>query len=372
MIRKTRLVHREADGRRIPGTWRHAFINNGGRYFLTDLFVYADGIVDAWEPVTLEEFEQKLASGRVATELPEGGRASGHDLAEWTFGTPRTWHTAEQLLAEVRDTVEELNGRPDSTDRCLAAVDRFMADRTEANRLAVRTAYYAIPETVRRYALGDMDLKDWPLRILAAGVGGTDEIAEEEVGREDYEEAIAYFAERAGWGPGAGPAADKCPPSVHIPHCFPAASDTPDKTSLRNAYPAPITYEGTVHPTVVHAYWALSTPDPAARAAITAADTPFTAKRLGGEAVRHGDWERTRTAVLGRLLLAKFTQHPELAAVLLATGTAAILYDDMDDPFWGDNGGGGRNWMGRLLELTRAELPAPAGPEPVRRAPAGR
>ncbi|QDY77197.1 NADAR family protein [Streptomyces qinzhouensis] len=372
MIRKKRLVHREADGRRIPGTWRHAFINNGGRYYLTDLFIYADGIVDAWEPLTLAEFERKLACGWVATELPEGGQASAHALAVWKFGAPATWHTPEQLLAEVRDTVEELNGRPDSTDRCLAAVDRFMADRTEANRLAVREAYFAIPENVRHYALGDMDLKDWPLRVLAAGVGGLDEVAEEEVGREEYEEAIGYFTERQEWGSAAGPDADGGLSSVHIPHSFPAASDTPDKSALRNTYPAPVAYEGTVYPTVTHAYWALSTPDPAARAAITAADTAGTARLLGEEAARHGDWERTRTAVLGRLLRAKFDQHPELAAVLLATGTAAILYDDMDDPFWGDNAGRGRNWMGRLLELTRAELPAPAGQAPEPRAPLGR
>jgi hypothetical protein len=32
-----RITHRTADGVRIPGTWRHAFIRNGGRYFLTDL-----------------------------------------------------------------------------------------------------------------------------------------------------------------------------------------------------------------------------------------------------------------------------------------------------------------------------------------------
>jgi hypothetical protein len=36
------------DGERIEGTWRNAFIHSGGTYFLTDLQIYADGMVDCW------------------------------------------------------------------------------------------------------------------------------------------------------------------------------------------------------------------------------------------------------------------------------------------------------------------------------------
>lgn len=156
----------------MPGTWRHAFICNGGSYFRTDLFTYADGLVDCWGLVTLDEFEHKLRHGWVATSLPDGGRASAHDLASWTFGEPDSRLTPELLLAEVRDTVDELNGRPDSTARCLAAVDVFLADRTEENRAAALAGYLAVPESVRRYALGDMDHKDRPLKLLVAGPGG--------------------------------------------------------------------------------------------------------------------------------------------------------------------------------------------------------
>ncbi|MEU5158658.1 NADAR family protein [Streptomyces sp. NPDC020875] len=373
MIPSNKIVHRKADGRLIRGTWRPAFIRNGGTHFLTELYVYADGIVDAWGLLTLAEFERKLASGWVATSLPEGGRASAHHLAAWRFQEPQTWYTPELLLAEVRDTIDELNGRPDSTGRCRALIDVFMADRTEANRLAVRAAYLAIPETTRRYALGDMDLKDQPLRVLAAGVGGRDEEIDETVTREDYEEAIGYFAAIGRWGP--APAGERTAgkgtagrfSSVHIPHSYPQGSDDPGKEALRITYPASFDYEGTTYPTVAHAFLALSTTDPAIRAAAAAADTPGRAKRLTADAPRPVDWDRTRPAVMARLLDAKFAQHPALAAILLATGDETILYDEYDDTdFWGDNGGRGRNWLGRLLELTRASLPAapaPSAPE---------
>ncbi|MFI9004703.1 NADAR family protein [Streptomyces sp. NPDC053541] len=361
-----RITHRTADGVRIPGTWRHAFICNGGTYFLTDLFIYADGLVDCWELVTLDEFEKKLRSGWVATSLPDGGSASAHHLGWWTFREPDSWLTPELLLAEVRDTIDELNGRPDSTGRCLAAVDVFLAERTEENRSAARAAYLAIPETVRHYALGDMDRKDHPLRVLVAGPGGRlPGMPDEEVSQEEYDEAVAYFEERDRWraeAPSRVPAdgaVESFAPAVKLYHSYPQrALEHPDKRALRNDYPAAITLDGATYPSVAHAYWALSVADPEARASVVAAESGAKARALAAKAPRREGWDRTRTAVMARLLRAKYEQHPDLAEVLLATGDATVLYDDADSGFWGDNGGRGRNWTGRLLELVRSELPA--------------
>lgn len=80
------------------------------------------------------------------------------------------------LLGEVRDDIDNLNGRPNSTRRCLAAVDVFRQQPTEANRTAVREAYAAIPKHLRRYALGDMDRKDFPLRVIVTGPGNQIEL----------------------------------------------------------------------------------------------------------------------------------------------------------------------------------------------------
>ncbi|MFI1824937.1 NADAR family protein [Streptomyces sp. NPDC020412] len=383
MIRSNRTIHRTADGRRIPGTWRHVFIRNGGDYYLTDLTIYADGLVDCWELVTLAEFERKLASGWVATTLEGGARASGHELASWKFAEPYTWLTPELLLAEVRDTIARLNGRPDSTGRCLALVDVFLADRTEANRAAARTAYLAIPESQRHYALGDMDYKDWPLQVLVAGPGGAlpdgsegdaeaagdaEGASADVVTAEEYEEAVAYFEERDRWAaeyaartPVDGPE-QSYGPALQIYQTFPnGRSENPGKSALRNGYPAPIELDGTAYPTVAHAYWALSVAgtEPAAREAVAAAESAHQARRLATAAPRREGFDGARTAVMTRLLRAKYAQHPELAAVLRGTGDATVLYDD-DSDFWGDNGGRGRNWMGRLLELVRAELHAEA------------
>ncbi|MGW7361369.1 NADAR family protein [Streptomyces sp. NPDC054802] len=361
-----RITHRTADGVRIPGTWRHAFICNGGQYFLTDLFVFADGLVDCWGLVTLDEFEEKLRSGWVATSLPEGADASAHGLADWKFTDPYAWVTPELLLAEVRDTVDRLNGRPDSTARCLAAVDVFLAARTEENRAAARAAYLAIPESQRLYALGDMDSKDWPLQVLVAGPGGElEDWSDEPVSQEDYDSALAYFEERArsiaerpSQGPADGPVTPHAP-AIHLYQTYPRdREDDPGTKALRNDYPAPVEVDGVTYPSVAHAYWALSVADADARTAVLAADNPYAAQRVAADAGRRVGWEHARTAVMTRLLRAKYAQHPDLAEILLATGDATVVYDDAASGFWGDNGGRGRNWTGRLLELVRSELQA--------------
>ncbi|MFI9291758.1 NADAR family protein [Streptomyces gardneri] len=359
----TRFTYRIADGVRIPGTWRHAFIRNGS-YFLTDLFIYADGLIDCWGLVTIEEFEEKLRTGWVATTLPEGAEASAHDLAHWKFSEPRSWLTPELLVAEVRDTIDQLNKRPDSTGRCLAAVGVFLADRTEDNRAAAHTAFLAIPSSQRRYALGDMDSKDWPLRVLVAGPGGRTYLpSDPPVSQEHYDRALAYFEERARWSaerekrvPADGPAASHSP-AVQLYHSFPnkRVAD-PGHLGLRNDYPAPITVGEVVYPSVAHAYWALSVAQPEARSEITAADTAAAARQLAAATARREGWEHVRAAVMTSLLRAKYDQHPELAEILLATDDATVIYDDMDSAFWGDNAGRGRNWTGRLLELVRSEL----------------
>ncbi|MFG3589460.1 NADAR domain-containing protein [Streptomyces sp. NPDC047990] len=359
-----RVTYRIADGVRIPGTWRPVFINNGGHHFLTDLLIYADGLIDCWDGlITVEGLEKRLQNGWIATTFPGGATASADDLAQWKFGEARSWITPDLLVAEVRDTLDQLNGRPDSGDRCMEAVHAFLADQTEENRTVARTAFMAVPR--RHRVLGDMDRKDWPLRILLAGPGGhTYRFPNDPpVTQEQYDEALAYFEphrprrDRRARIPADGPAASRAP-AVHIYHLFPQApvSEPDSRRGLHNNYPAPITVGDATYPSVAHAYWALSIARPQDRDAVAAADSYAAARRRAMGSPCHDGWEHVRTAVMTSLLRAKYDQHPELAETLLATGDATLMYDEIDSAFWGDNGRGGRNWTGRLLELVRSEL----------------
>ncbi|MEV0827327.1 NADAR family protein [Nonomuraea rubra] len=354
---------REVDGERIDGLSRPVFIRNGDHYFLTELIVYADGAIDAWGLTDLDGLRRHLETGWVATSIPRGAQASAHQLASWKMAKPSMHLTAEDLLGQVADAIEELNGRPGSAGRCWLAIERYLETRSEEDRLAVRAAYLAVPEIDRLSALGDMDHKDVPLLTLITEPGEPLPVKWRPerplIVTEDAREwAIAYFEEALSRQSTPRPApADDTEPAETASITLYEVVRPPGSgvVALRNEHPAEIEVAGVRYPTVTHAYWALSTADPAARERIAATGRPYDAESLARESARVEGWANVRVAVMARLLRAKFTQHPELAEILVGTGTARIHYDGWASDYWIASG---RNWMGRLLELVRSELQA--------------
>jgi predicted NAD-dependent protein-ADP-ribosyltransferase YbiA (DUF1768 family) len=125
---------------------------------------------------------------------------------------------------------------------------------------------------------------------------------------------------------------------------------------LSNDVPTPVVIGNIQYPSVTHAYWAISTDDPAAAEAIRLAARASDAARLGAQAHRKDGWPGVRLAVMTTLVRAKFHQHPDLAAQLLATGEARIesAYS-ISGSYW-QGRAHGRNWLGRILEIVRSEL----------------
>ena len=74
---------RKENGVEIPGTFVHAFIHNGDTYFLTEIKIYKDGMIDCWGLVNFEEFKQKVANGWVVTSLPNNAEVSVSFLASF-------------------------------------------------------------------------------------------------------------------------------------------------------------------------------------------------------------------------------------------------------------------------------------------------
>jgi ribA/ribD-fused uncharacterized protein len=69
------------------------------------------------------------------------------------------------------------------------------------------------------------------------------------------------------------------------------------------------------------------------------------------------DWESVKDQVMLEAVRAKFTQHDDLRAALLATGDAVIVEHTENDSYWGDGGdGSGKNRLGRILMQVREEL----------------
>jgi len=347
---------------------------DGGRgahrgHLETDLhpqrLIFADGSIECWGPVTLDGLAEKIRSGWVATHLPEGGRASAHHLASWRFAEPQMWVTPEGLLGEVADEIERLAGRPDSSERCRRAVTYLLAHPDEDRRAALRAAYEAMPVHLRRYVLGDMDRKDRPVRVLMTPVGA--DLDGRVVTEADHRGETAYFADRDAQEQSwlrrqadeltAEAGRDPTTTLVQVVHVR-GVPEPPGLESLRIEYPRAITHAGRMYPSVHHAFWALSVADVQRREAIRAVENPYQARTAALAAPRVPGWPGVQVAVMADLLRGKFAQHPDLAAVLAGTGDGRIVYQLHDSPFWGAHGAEGRNWLGRLLELVRAERAA--------------
>ena len=132
---------------------------------------------------------------------------------------------------------------------------------------------------------------------------------------------------------------------------------------LSNFWPAEVTLDGVVYPSVEHAYQAAKTLDPAFRAKIAGAKTPGDAKRLGKQLNSNGlkrpDWDKINIGIVRDLLIQKF-RYPDLRKKLLDTGNTELV----EGNYWHDNFWGkcycyrcyyklGKNALGNLLMEVR-------------------
>lgn len=121
----------------------------------------------------------------------------------------------------------------------------------------------------------------------------------------------------------------------------------------------PVELDGKVWPTSEHYFQAQKFAGTEFEEELRRVKSPMSAARLGRDRSKplRADWERVKDEVMRRAVLAKFTQHAELRARLLATGDALLVEHTRNDSYWGDGGDGrGRNRLGQILVSVREEL----------------
>lgn len=122
---------------------------------------------------------------------------------------------------------------------------------------------------------------------------------------------------------------------------------------LSNFYPAPVTFENVLFPTVEHAYQAAKSPEHNVWTYIATLENPKDAKRFGATVRLRPDWEDAKLGVMEYLLRQKFAD-PKLGRMLKATAPMRLVEGNTwGDTFWGVCNGEGQNWLGEILELIR-------------------
>jgi len=124
---------------------------------------------------------------------------------------------------------------------------------------------------------------------------------------------------------------------------------------LSNFFVAPVEFEGKVYPSSEHLYQALKTLDPEEREQVRLAPTPGASKKMGKTITLRPDWDDVKDGIMEEIIRLKFTQNPELAEKLLATGDAELIEGNWwGDVYWGICKGEGLNKLGLLLQALRS------------------
>jgi ribA/ribD-fused uncharacterized protein len=143
--------------------------------------------------------------------------------------------------------------------------------------------------------------------------------------------------------------------------------------AFSNLYRREIDFEGVTYATSEHAYQSGKPRKDAVREWLLAAPTPsllaMAAHGLYVWDIQPG-WSKTKFDRMKRVLQAKFTQHDDLAKLLLSTGNERLVeaatVNNLVNRTWGEVDGVGRNMLGKLLMEVREELVAQT-PIPKRR-----
>jgi len=126
-----------------------------------------------------------------------------------------------------------------------------------------------------------------------------------------------------------------------------------------NFYRSRITLDGKTWPTSEHYFQAQKFAGTEMLGHVLRAKTPAEAARLG-RSRKHPlrrDWESVKDGIMRKVVLAKFSQHADLRAILLGTGDAQLVEHTAKDSYWADGGdGSGRNRLGQILMSVREEL----------------
>ena len=127
---------------------------------------------------------------------------------------------------------------------------------------------------------------------------------------------------------------------------------------LSNFYEAKVEYCGLVYGSNEAAFQAQKCIIEEEKIPFTAYD-PGKSKGVGRRVQLRPDWEEVKVGLMEEIVRAKFTQNPELAAKLLATGDKVLVEGNhWGDTYWGvdTHTGQGENRLGKILMEIREEL----------------
>ena len=158
-------IFRVENGETYYGKTLHAFIHNL-HYFIADIKVYSDGMIDCWGLIDVDGFKKKINEGWVVTKLPKDAEVSFYFLGSTQINSQLVNIEEDQFVREVEDIIKELNGQDTSSAVCQKTYYMYLEDPCEENKQTLKISYENVPAHNRVYILGDQDNKDNAIRKI--------------------------------------------------------------------------------------------------------------------------------------------------------------------------------------------------------------
>ncbi len=166
---KMEKIYRELDNETlVKGIDLPAFIYNL-QYHLVTIKTYEDGIIDFWEEVDFEGFVNKVESGWIVTKLPSGKNVSRINSFHGKSDGLITYIDEENFIKEVRDTLDELQGKATSSTRCREAFFEYSQSPDDTTRKTLKKTYDSVPGHLKKFVLHDRDIKDRAIKSIVEG-----------------------------------------------------------------------------------------------------------------------------------------------------------------------------------------------------------
>ena len=125
---------------------------------------------------------------------------------------------------------------------------------------------------------------------------------------------------------------------------------------LSNFFNSAVTYNGITYRNNEAAFQAQKTLDKEKQKEFAFLE-PAPAKRAGRKVKLRSDWEKVKFGIMYEICESKFTQNPELAKMLIATGDEELVEgNNWGDTVWGKVNGKGQNNLGKILMQVRDKL----------------
>lgn len=160
---------------KITGNNFSAFLKKSANsYYLCNISVFADESVKIdriphTKNTNLGELKEMVKESKLITEIEKEQKVIVYGLGEFEIDEVLYTNKIESLISEIGDAISELNSKPTTSQVCQTAYDNYLKNPTVKLRDELKRTYEKVPEHLRTYILGDMDVKDIPIRMIIYG-----------------------------------------------------------------------------------------------------------------------------------------------------------------------------------------------------------